>query len=172
MFWWSIFDGTNIHVIYLKKDLYIDVSCVMITYPISSNFCKNISLQCYRLYDFSSFGSSHWRCSVRKSILRYFVNFTGKQLKKSLLIKLQAEATASDFSRIFPWRFLVYIISTEKWNEKRKIPWWNSDIYVFARLSICLTLKISKEIWQFVIWSENVFKGNLMLQFSWSEEFR
>ena len=33
-------------------------------------------------------------------------------------------------------------------------------------------VKISKEIWQMVIWSENVFKGNFMLQFSWSEEFR
>ena len=27
-------------------------------------------------------------------------------------------------------------------------------------------VKISKEIWQMVIWSENVFKGNFMLQFS------
>ena len=33
------------------------------------------------------------------------------------------------------------------------------------------TLKISKEIWQIVIWSENVFKEVLMLQFSWLEEF-
>ena len=56
-------------------------------------------------------------------------------------------------------------------NEKREIPWRSWNIYVFARVSICLTSKISKEIWQMVIWSENVFKGNLMLQFSWLEEF-
>ena len=41
-----------------------------------------------------------------------------------------------------------------------------------VRVSISLKSKISKEIWQMVIWSENVFKGNLMLQFSWSEKFR
>ena len=33
-------------------------------------------------------------------------------------------------------------------------------------------VQISKEILQMVIWSENVFEGNLMLQFSWLEEFR
>ena len=46
------------------------------------------------------------------------------------------------------------------------------NIYFFARVSICLTWKISKEIWQMIIWSENVLKGNLMFQFSWLEEFR
>ena len=49
---------------------------------------------------------------------------------------------------------------------------WSSNIYFFARVSTCLTSKSSKELWQMVIWSENVFKGNLMLQFSWLEEFR
>ena len=38
--------------------------------------------------------------------------------KVSFLIKLQAVSTASDFSRVFSyWRFLVYFISTEKWNK-------------------------------------------------------
>ena len=32
--------------------------------------------------------------------------------------------------------------------------------------------KVSKEIWQVVTWSENVLKENVMLQFSWLEEFR
>ena len=66
------------------KNLYIDVSCIMITYPISSNFCKNISLQCYRLYNLPSFRSSHWRCSVRKGVLGNFAKFTGKHLWQSL----------------------------------------------------------------------------------------
>ena len=43
--------------------------------------------------------------------------------KSLFLIKLQAEATASDLSRVFSyWRFLSYFISTEKWNEKGKYP--------------------------------------------------
>ena len=42
---------------------------------------------------------------------------------------------------------------------------------LFVRLSICFMSKISKEIWQrVIIWSENVFKENLFLQF-WLEEF-
>ena len=46
------------------------------------------------------------------------------------------------------------------------------QIFTFCWVSICLTSKISKETWQMVIWSENVFKENFMLQFSWLEEFR
>ena len=145
----------------------------MITYPISSNLCKKSSLQCYRLYNFPSFRSSHWRCSVRKGVLRNFAKFTGKHLWQSLF-----------FNKVAGWgdclwsfsclllKISCYFISTENWNEKREIPWWSSNIYFFARVSICLMSKISKEIWQMVIWSENVFKENLMLQFSWLEEFR
>ena len=40
-----------------------------------------------------------------------------------------------------------------------------SSIYLFHS-------KVSKEIWQVVTWSENVLKENVMLQFSWLEEFR
>ena len=140
----------------------------MITYPISSILGNKISLQCYLPCNFPSFRSSHWRCSIRKGALRNFAQSTGKHLWQSLfLINLQAEATASDLSRVFSWRFLVYFISTEKWSGKREMPCWGSNIYFFAWVSICLTSKIWKEIW-----SENVFKGNLMLQFSWLEEFR
>ena len=143
----------------------------MITYPISSNLSKKNDL--YGFYNFPSFSSRHWRCSVRKGVLRYFAKFTGKHLRQGIfLIKLLAEATASDLSRVFSWRLLEDFISTEKWIEKRKIPWWSSNIYFFAWVSICLTSKISKEIWQMVIWLENVFKGNLMLYLSWLKEFR
>ena len=41
--------------------------------------------------------------------------------KVSFSIKLHSEATASDFPRVFSWRFFVYLIWTEKWNEKREI---------------------------------------------------
>ena len=91
--------------------------------------------------------------------------------KVSFLIKLQAVSTAPDLSCVFSyWRFLVCFISTEKWKEKREIPWWGWNIYFFARALICLTSKISKEIWQMVIWSEKEFKQNLILQFSWLED--
>ena len=38
LFWWGIFDGTNIHGTAIYKDLYLDVSCIMITYlfPVTS----------------------------------------------------------------------------------------------------------------------------------------
>ena len=91
--------------------------------------------------------------------------------KVSFLIKLQVKVTASDISRVFSyWRFLVNLISTEKWNEKKEVPWWRWNTYFLARISICLTSKTSKEIWWMVIWSVNVFKETLMLQFSWLEE--
>ena len=41
--------------------------------------------------------------------------------------------------------------------------------YRFVWRQRCIDFK--KEIWQIVISSENVFKGNLMFQFSWTEEF-
>ena len=56
----------------------------MITYHILSNFCKKLSLQCSRLYNFASFRSSDWWCSVRKGVLRNFAKFTGKHLWQSL----------------------------------------------------------------------------------------
>ena len=151
LYWWSIFDGNNIHrtVIYtdtiIQKDLHINISCIMIIYPISSNLCKKISLQYYRLYNFPSFRSSYWRCIFKEGVLGIFAKFTGKHSQHSLfLIKLQAEITASDLYCVFSWRFLVYFSSTEKWYEKREIPWWSSNIYFFAWVSICLTSKISK----------------------------
>ena len=151
-------------------DLHIDVSCVMITYPISSNLSKKPYLQYYRLYNFPSFRSSHRRCSVRKSVIRNFSKFTWKHLWQSLSFNKVA-----GWGDCF-WPFsclhlnISYFISTEKCKEKREISWWSSNF--FARVSICLKSKILKEIRQMVIWSGNGFKGNFMLQFSWLEEFR
>ena len=45
---------------------------------------KKNYLHCYRLHNFPSFSSSHWRCSVRKGVLRNFAEFTGKHLWQSL----------------------------------------------------------------------------------------
>ena len=47
----------------------------MITYPISSNFCKKNYLQCYQLYNFPS-----WMCSIKlHSHVRIFLR---KDLRK------------------------------------------------------------------------------------------
>ena len=152
------------------EDFFIHVFCITITYPISSNLCRKISQQCYRFYNFPSFRSSHWRCSARKSVPINFAKFTRERLRQSPFSnKVAGWVTTSNLSRVFSWKLFI---STEKWNEKKKIPWWSSNIYFFAPVSICLTSKISEEIWQMVTWLENVFKGNLMLQFSWLKEFR
>ena len=139
----------------------------MITYPVSNNSCKKSYLQCYRLYNLPFFRSSHWRCSKKfRKILRKTA------VSKSLTHKVAGwDDCFWSFSCLL-LKFLIYFISTEKWNEKREIPWWSWRICFFARVSICLTSKILKEIWQMVIWYENVFKENFMLQFSWLEEFR
>ena len=149
-FWWHQHPRNT----YLKKDLYIHLSCIMITYSISSNFCKKNYLQCYRLYNFPYFTSSHWMCSVRKGVLRNFAKFTGKHRGQSLfLIKLQIEATASALSRVFSYSRVFSCLFQQK-NEMKKGKYPDGV-----------------EIWQIVIWSENVFKGNLMLQFSWLKQF-
>ena len=150
----------------------------MITYFISSNFCKKNDLQCYRLYNFPYFRSSHSTCSVRKSVLRNFEKFTGKHLRQSrFLIKLQAKATASALFLCLLLSPRVFKISC-LFHFNRKMKWKNGNTLTELKyLLFCSSIdlfnlsKISKEILQMVIWSENVFKGNLMLQFPWLEEF-
>ena len=144
-------------------DLYIDVSCVMITYPISSNLSKKPYLQYYRLYNFPSFRSSHRRCSVRKSVIRNFSKFTWKHLWQSLF-----------FNKVAGWGDCLWSFSclllkiSCLFHFNRKMKWKKGNTLMefkyllFCSSSICLTSKISKEVWQMVIWSENVFKGTLM----------
>ena len=56
----------------------------MISYPISSDLHKKISLQCYQLYNLPCFRSSHWKCAGRKGVLRNFPKSTGKHLWQRL----------------------------------------------------------------------------------------
>ena len=112
-----------------------------------------------------------------KKVLCNVIGFTIFHLQKqpldelvSFSIKLQTGATASNLSRVFCWRFRIYFISTEKWDEKREIPWWSSNIYFEYRFVWRQRFQIN--FWQIVNWSETVFKKNLMLQYSWLEEFR
>ena len=85
LFWWSIFDGTNIHGI------------AIIERPLYRRFLHNDHLP-YFQQNFSailsaffpSFRSSHWRCSVRKGVLRNFAKFTRKRLWQSLFFNKDA----------------------------------------------------------------------------------
>ena len=92
--------------------------------------------------------------------------------KVSFLIRLQNESTASDLSRVFSWRFLAYFILTEKWNEKRKYP---VAVQIFTFLledRFDWRQRFQKKFDRWLFDKKNVFKGNLMLQFSCLEEFR
>ena len=164
---------TSTEQLFIETPLYRRF-CIMITYTISSNLFKKGSLQCYRLNNFQSFRNGHWRCSVRKGVLGNFEKSTGKHLWQSLFFNKVAGWGDCFWSfsclLLLKISFLFHFNRKMKW--KREIPWRSWNIYFFARVSICLTSKISKEIWQMVIWSEDVFKENLMLQFSWLEEFR
>ena len=74
----------------------------------------------------------------------------------------------------FLYLFLLkisYFISTEKWNKKGK---YRNEVQIITfllehRFVDVKTLK--RNFKWYIIWSENVFKENLMLQFSWLEEF-
>ena len=99
-----------------------------------------------------------------------FSNFCKKKIHCNVI-----SFTIFYLSRFFYLRLLVYFSSTEKWNKIGKYP---NGVQIFAFLleyrlvwrQGCIDFK--NEIWQMTIWSKNVFKGNLMFQFSWFEEFR
>ena len=116
-------------------------------------------LQCYRLYNFPYFRSSHWLCSVRKGVLRNFAKFTGKHRWQSLF--LHKVAGWGDCACSFLCLFLLNEDFLFHFNRKMK---WKKGNTLMAMkyLLFCLSInlfdvKMSKEIWQIVIWSENVF---------------
>ena len=115
----------------------------MIPYPISSNFCKKRFSAMLLALQFSIFLVSSFMA------LQFPIFLVSSFIEDFLFISFQQEN------------------ETKKGNTLT-----SSNIYFLARAKIFLTSKISKEIWQMVIWSENVFKENLMLQFSWLHEFR
>ena len=135
--------------------------------PISSNFCKKKSLQCYWLYNFPSFRSSHWRCSVRKGVLRNSAKFTGKHLWQSLFFNKVA-----GWSDCF-WYIACLLLKTSRlFHFNRKIKWKKGNTLMKLKyLLFCRSINLfdvkdfKRSLEEMVIWSENVFKGNLMLQF-------
>ena len=156
----------------LQQDLYKDVSCIMITYPDSSNFEKKI------FSNFIDFTICHRSEAATGGFLleKVFLEIS-QNSQENTCNKVSFLNKVAGWGDCF-WSFSCLLLKiclfhfSRKMNEKREIPWRSPNIYFFAGVSICLTSKISKEIWQIVIWWEIVFKENLILQFSWLEEFR
>ena len=74
---------TNVNLEY--DDIYFqyNISCLLCLYHVS----------------LSSFRSSHWRCSVRKGVLRNFAKFTGKLLCQSLFFNKVAGLRPASLSK-------------------------------------------------------------------------
>ena len=65
------------------------------------------------------------------------------------------------------------VFSFQQKNEIKKENTLLKFKYLLFRSRIDLfDVKDFQKKFDMIIWSENVFKGNLMLQFSWLEEFR
>ena len=75
----------------------------MTTYPISSNLCKNIYLQCYRLFKICHLSEAATEGVLLEQVFLEISQNSKENTcgKVSFLIKLQAKATASDLSRVF-----------------------------------------------------------------------
>ena len=126
----------------------------MITYPISSYFCKKISLQSYQLYNFPSFRSSHWRCSVRKGVLRNFAKFTGKHLWQSLFFN--KVAGWGDCFWSFPCLLLRISCS---FHFNRKMRWKKGNTLIeFKYLPFCSSINLF-DVKNF---KRNLTNGNLI----------
>ena len=105
LFWWSIFDGTNIHrtAIYGKTFL---TQWSLTLFPVTC--VKNV------LCNVVGFTIVHFSEAATGGVL----------LEKVFLeISQNSQKNTSDLFRVFSRRFLVYFIPTEKWNEKRETSW-------------------------------------------------
>ena len=116
----------------------------MITYLVSINLCENIFLQCYGFYNFSSFRSSCWRCSVRKGVLRIFKKFTGKHLWQSLFFYKVA-----GWDDCF-WSFLYLLMKISfLFHFSRKMKWKKGNTLLeFKYLLFCSISVKKKNYWK------------------------
>ena len=97
------------------------------------NLCKKILLPCYKLELCHVSEAATGGVLLEKVFLEILQNSQENTCGTvSFIINLHAEVTASDLSRAFSWKFLACFISTEKWNEKREIPCWSSNISFFC----------------------------------------
>ena len=94
---------------------------------------------------------------------------TGDVLLEKVLLEIlqNLQESTSDLSRVFSWRFLVYFIPTKKWDEKREVPWWSSNIDFFAPVLICFT----SEKWKYPDGAQT-FTFLLEYRFVWRQRFQ
>ena len=89
---WKVFQKQIFH---LTSTIYLLLRCstekqTQLTHPISLTFFSNFLSFDSRVFIFSTYcissnnRRSHWRCSVKKDVLRNFAKSTGKHLYRSL----------------------------------------------------------------------------------------
>ena len=121
------------------------------TFPVT---CKKISGQCYRLYSFPSFRSSHWKCSVRKWVVRNLAKFTGKHLWQSLFFN--KVAGWGDFFLSFPCLLLkIYCL----FNFNRKMKWKKGNTLMEFKYLIFFS---SIDLFDVKDFKKNLADGNLI----------
>ena len=126
----------------------------MITCSISSNLCKTSSLHCYPLYNFPSFRNSHWRCFVRKGVLRNFAKFTGKHLWQSLFFN-KVTAWGDCF-----WSFSCLLLKIScLFHFNRKMKWKKGNTLMeFKYLLFCSSI----DLFDVKDFKRNLTDGNLI----------
>ena len=110
----------------------------MMTYPISGDLCKKNSQHWYWLHNFPSFSSSHWRCSVRKGVLRNSAKFTGKHLWQSLFF-----SKVAGWGDCF-WSVLCLLLKIScLFYFNRKMKWKRGNTLMeFKYLLVCSTIDL------------------------------
>ena len=131
----------------------------MITYLISSNLCKKCSLQCCQFYNFPSFRSSRWRCSVRKDVLGNFAKFTGKHLWQSLFL-----SKVAGWGDCF-WSFPCLLLKVScLFHFNRKMRWKKGNpLMKFKYLLFCLSINLFERTGIPGIWMQEMDAGRWTL---------
>ena len=84
-------------------------------YNHSQSILRLTSVPCIAVFLWIICRSSHWRCSLRKGVLRSFLKFTGKHLCKSLLFNKVAGLRPATllkkklWHRCFPMNFAKFL---------------------------------------------------------------
>ena len=91
------------------------------------------------------FRSSHWRCSVKKVVLKTFTNFTGEHLSWSLfLITLQVFRPATFLKRDSKRLLLFVSVSLDKTRSRQSVKYFfkrNNSIQSNPAISFIYKLK-------------------------------
>ena len=101
-----------------------------------SNFFFKFMLRYLSKWYLIRWWSSHWRCSVKKGVLRTFVKFTGKHLCQSLFFNKVAGLRPCLRKRLLktaqkiPPTFHITDRNHKECNKKIKMSWQKIDLYL------------------------------------------